>query len=145
MSEVSSAEIAVTQQVERSKISSEKSHWFERFNETCSEWCSSILVKETRQALKSRQFIWTYIVLLVCVGVWTVIGLTFSGNSYQIGPTLLIGFFMILGFPLAVIIPFSAYRSLAREFEDGTISLISITTMKPVSYTHLTLPTKRIV
>lgn len=131
MSEVSSAEIAVTQQVERSKISSEKSHWFERFNETCSEWCSSILVKETRQALKSRQFIWTYIVLLVCVGVWTVIGLTFSGNSYQIGPTLLIGFFIILGFPLAVIIPFSAYRSLAREFEDGTISLISITTMKP--------------
>jgi len=38
---------------------------------------------------------------------------------------------LILGFPLGLIIPFVAYRSLAREFEDGTINLISIITMKP--------------
>ena len=30
-----------------------------------------------------------------------------------------------------MIVPFSAFRSLAREYEDGTIQLISITTMKP--------------
>ena len=38
---------------------------------------------------------------------------------------------MILGFPLAIIIPYSAYRSLAREFEDGTLQMVSITTLRP--------------
>ena len=44
---------------------------------------------------------------------------------------LFYGFLVILGLPLGVIIPFSAFRSLSREYEDGTIQLISITTMKP--------------
>ena len=112
-------------------IANEKTTWLGRFNEQLSEWCSSILVKETRQALKSRQFIWTYLALMVCVGVWTVLGLATSYDDYDTGRELLFGFWVILGFPLGLIIPFSAYRSLAREFEDGTISLISITTMKP--------------
>ena len=113
------------------RIATEKTGAMNRFNEWFSEWCSSILVKETRQALKSRQFIWTYIVLLLCVGVWTILGLTANRHDYDAGSELLTGFWAILGFPLGLIIPFSAYRSLAREFEDGTIQLISITTMKP--------------
>lgn len=112
-------------------IASEKTTALARFNERLSEWCSSILVKETRQALKSRQFTWTYLALLVCVGIWAVWGLSISSSQYEAGKELLMGFWVILGFPLCLIIPFSAYRSLAREFEDGTINLISITTMKP--------------
>ena len=112
-------------------IAGEKTTALAKFNERLSEWCSSILVKETRQALKSRQFIWTYLALMICVGVWTVFGLASSRNQYDAGRDLLAGFWVILGFPLALIIPFSAYRSLSREFEDGTINLISITTMKP--------------
>ena len=112
-------------------IATQKTSALARFNERLSEWCSSILVKETRQALKSRQFIWTYLAILVCVGVWTVLGLSTSSSQYEAGRELLIGFWVILGFPLGLIIPFGAYRSLAREFEDGTINLISITTMKP--------------
>ena len=112
-------------------IANEKTTALGRLNDRVSEWCSSILVKETRQALKSRQFIWTYLALLVCVGVWTVLGLATSYDQYRAGPQLLFGFMVILGFPLGLIIPFGAYRSLAREFEDGTINLISITTMKP--------------
>ena len=121
----------------RFRIASEKQGWLNRFNESSSEWCSSILVKETRQSLKSRQFLWTYIVLLACVAIWTVLGLTFGAaqsyhySGYQTGRELLFGFWVILGFPLGLIIPFTAYRSLAQEFEDGTIQLISITTMKP--------------
>lgn len=113
------------------KIASEKADWFSKVSESLGEWCSSILVKETRQALKSRQFIWTYIVLLFAVGLWTVMGMAMFDNRYEVGRQLLLGFWFILGFPLGLIIPFTAYRSLAREFEDGTISLISITTMKP--------------
>jgi ABC-type transport system involved in multi-copper enzyme maturation permease subunit len=116
------------------QIAREKTGWLERFNERVSESCSSILVKETRQALKSKQFLWTYFLLIACVGAWTLIGLAFSdiesegGNA---GAELLAGYFLILGFPLAIIIPFGAYRSLAKEYEDGTIHLISITTMQP--------------
>jgi ABC-type transport system involved in cytochrome c biogenesis permease component len=113
------------------RIAADQTGKLGRFNEWFSEWCSSILVKETRQALKSRQFIWTYFVLLLSVGVWTVLGMSVNRNDYNAGRELLLGFWWILGFPLGLIIPFSAYRSLAREFEDGTIQLISITTMKP--------------
>ncbi len=112
--------------------------WVLRLSEWVSEHCSSILVKETRQALKSKQFVWSYFVLLICVGFWTLLGISFSNfgfqqNYYQgnAGRDLLFGFLVILGFPLCLIIPFAAYRSLAREFEDGTLQLISITTMKP--------------
>eukprot|EP01047_Picozoa_sp_COSAG01_P010171 COSAG01_NODE_427_length_17198_cov_86.960173_14_plen_188_part_01 len=94
-----------------------------------SDWFSSILIKEARQAVKSRQFVWTYVFQLVLVAVWTAMGFAWLDSDLGIG--LLAGYFIILGFPLAVIIPFSGYRSLAREFEDGTIRLISITTMKP--------------
>ncbi|MFK7767474.1 MAG: ABC transporter permease [Mariniblastus sp.] len=131
MSEISPVDVADQKTVNQLKIATNKNSWLGQFNDKCSEFCSSILVKETRQALKSREFIWTYCVLLVCVGSWAVLGLTFSGQQYEAGGNLLNGFFMILGFPLGIVIPFSAYRSLAREFEDGTISLISITTMKP--------------
>ena len=97
--------------------------------EPMSDWFSSILIKEARQAFRSRQFVWTYILQLILVAAWTAIG--FSLFQRELGTSLLLGYFIILGFPLAVIIPFSGYRSLAREFDDGTISLISITTMKP--------------
>lgn len=117
------------------RLSREPQKLLTKLNELGSEFCSSILVKETRQALKSRQFIWSYCLLLLCVGIWTIMGLTLSaelsGVNYRAGQALLCGFWVILGFPLGLIIPFGAYRSLAREFEDGTIQLISITTMKP--------------
>jgi hypothetical protein len=102
--------------------------------ERASEWSSSILVKETRQALRGKQFVWTYFALLIVAGVWTMLGLTLSGaegDSSEAGPLLFYGFGVILGFPLGLIIPFGAYRSLAHEFDDGTIQLISITSMKP--------------
>ncbi len=101
----------------------------DNFLDPLSDWFSSILIKEARQAVKSRQFVWTYVLQLVLVAAWTAIG--FATLTSQLGTGLLLGYFVILGFPLAVIIPFSGYRSLAREFDDGTIRLISITTMKP--------------
>ena len=126
------------QTFESLKIASEKTSWFGQFNDRFSELCSSILVKETRQALKSRQFIWSYFLLLAAVGFWAIASIAFGewdydnvGDVIRLGNMLLTGFLVILGFPLGLIIPFSAYRSLAREYEDGTIQLISITTMKP--------------
>lgn len=113
----------------RYQLAREPLTWIDRATDWFSEFFSSILVKETRQSVKSRQFTISYIILLVAVGGWALLGLSIRGND--LGQQLLNGFFVILGFPLGIIIPFSAYRSLAREFEDGTIQLISITTMKP--------------
>ena len=107
----------------------------------CRDWLSdlfsSIMVKEARQALKSYQFFVTYSIVIVTVAIWTV--WMFFGDSTRFSQTdwedvsrnLFHGYCVILGIPLCVIVPFSAFRSLAREYEDGTIQLISITTMKP--------------
>ena len=102
--------------------------WLERAGERL----NPILVKEARQALKSRQFVITFALLLVCGLLWSLIGVSLQmpGIYYTpSGPYLLIGYFIILTVPMLLIVPFSAYRSLAGEREDGTFELLSITTL----------------
>jgi hypothetical protein len=43
---------------------------------------------------------------------------------------LLIAYFVILAFPLTIVVPYSAFRSLAAEREDNTFEVLSITTLK---------------
>ena len=107
-----------------------------RIRDWLSDSFSSIMVKEARQSLKSYQFFVTYTIVIFAVACWTV--LMFFGDmasnrsdSEQLSEGLFYGYCMILGVPLCLVVPFSAFRSLAREYEDGTIQLISITTMKP--------------
>ena len=109
---------------------------FDRFRDWLSDCFSSIMVKEARQSLKSYQFFITYTIVIFAVAAWTV--LMFFGemtngrtNWEQLSESLFYGYCIILGVPLCLVVPFSAFRSLAREYEDGTIQLISITTMKP--------------
>ena len=108
-----------------------------RFRDWLSDLFSSIMVKEARQALKSYQFFVTYSIVIVTVAIWTVWmffsdSTRFSQTDWEdVSRNLFHGYCVILGIPLCVIVPFSAFRSLAREYEDGTIQLISITTMKP--------------
>ena len=107
--------------------------WYDRLANWIGDRCSPILIKECRQALKSRQFLWTFVVLLLAVVTWSVWGLSMSVSSgvNEAGPMLLSGYLWILGFPLSVVVPFSCFRSLAREYEDETIHLMTITTMTP--------------
>ena len=42
------------------RIAREKDNWLDRFLEKAGDSCSSIVVKETRQSIKSRQFVWTF-------------------------------------------------------------------------------------
>jgi hypothetical protein len=101
--------------------------------ETAGEWLNPILVKEVRQALKSRQFSVTF-TLVLCLGwLWTIGGIallpdvSFSAN----GPELFFGYYMILAFPLILIVPYSAFRSLIAEREDNTYELVAITSLRP--------------
>ncbi|MEA1952557.1 MAG: hypothetical protein U9N87_14345 [Planctomycetota bacterium] len=93
-----------------------------------------ILVKETRQALKSRQFMFTFGLLLFCGWIWSILGVAMIGPDIHYGakgPEMFIGYFWILAFPLLVIVPFGAFRGLTTEKEDRTYDLLSITSLRP--------------
>lgn len=104
--------------------------WLERVG----EYLNPILVKEARQALKSKQFVITFTLVLVCGWGWSLLGVAAIGQDVfyaPSGPYMLIGYFWVLAFPLILIVPFAAFRSLASEREDGTYELLSITTLWP--------------
>ena len=97
-----------------------------------SEKLNPILVKEARQALKSNQFAVTFTLLLICAWAWSLLGVTWLSPNMSIGPAgteMLLGYVFILIVPLLIIVPFSAFRSLAAEREDGTFELLSITAL----------------
>ncbi len=96
-----------------------------------SDYLNPILVKETRQALKSRPFLVTFFLLLTCAWGWSLlaVALQTKNNSFQLGRTTLWGYFVVLLIPMVIIVPYTAFRSLAKEREDGTHELLSITTL----------------
>ena len=47
------------------------------------------------------------------------------------GPEMFYGYYMILAFPLLLIVPYSAFRSLIAEREDNTYELVAITALRP--------------
>ena len=105
---------------------------FDAILERGGDWLNPILVKEARQALKSRQF-------LICFGLvlgfgwgWSLLGIAIlSPGVHYIpgGAMMLAGYVTILALPVLVIVPFTAFRSLASEVEDGTFELLSITAL----------------
>ena len=111
--------------------------WIERLDEwsvRVGDALNPILVKETRQALKSRQFVITFSVLLFAALAWTIIGsLSMMPQIYTTpsAPRMLIGYYLVLALPMLLVVPLAAYRSLEGEIDDGTLELLSITTLSP--------------
>ena len=99
-----------------------------------SDGLNPILVKEARQAMKSRQFAVTFTLVLVCAWAWSFLGVALMSPGIYYAPGgrfMLSGYYFIMAFPLTIIAPFSAFRSLASEREDGTYELLSISTLAP--------------
>lgn len=93
-----------------------------------------ILVKETRQAIKSRQFTLWFVLLLIACWITTIGAIALVGPSiYYIsaGGYLLYAYYVILALPLVVIVPFSAYRSLSSEHEENTRDLLEVSSLTP--------------
>ena len=108
--------------------------WIDRWCERFGDASNPILVKETRQALKSRQFVITFSVLLVAALGWTVVGsLSMMPQIYTTpsAPRMLIGYYVVLAVPMLLVVPLAAYRSLEGEIDDGTLELLSITSLSP--------------
>ncbi len=93
-----------------------------------------ILIKETRQALKSRQFVVTFSLLLFAALSWTIVGSLFMMPQIYFlpsGPTMLVGYYLVLAVPMLLVVPLAAYRSLEGEIDDGTLELLSVTSLSP--------------
>ncbi|QDV69792.1 ABC-2 family transporter protein [Rosistilla carotiformis] len=109
--------------------------WIQRidaFFDRAGDWCNPILVKEARQALKSRQFIWTFAVLLLGAWIWSFAGtLLMMPGIYYVpgGRAMLLGYYWVLAVPMMLVAPMAANRSLVAEREDGTYEVLSITTL----------------
>lgn len=111
--------------------------WVDRLDRWCERVGDSvnpILVKETRQALKSRQFVVTFSMVLVAALGWTVIGsLMLMPEIYTTpsAPRMLGGYFLLLAVPMLLVVPLAAYRSMESEIDDGTFELLTITSLSP--------------
>jgi ABC-type transport system involved in multi-copper enzyme maturation permease subunit len=106
--------------------------WVDRKLLGWSRLLNPILVKETRQAFKSRQFSWTFGLLLLAIALWTMVMLTLLMPSvYYVssGATLLTGYMIGLIVPTCLIVPLTAYRSMASELEEGTYEVLSVSTI----------------
>lgn len=104
--------------------------WFDR----ASDWCNPILVKEVRQALKSRAFVVTFLLLLLGSWMISAFGLLAAGPSVEygsMGQWFFMFYFGVLCVALGVVVPFGAFRSLLNERDDNTYELLSITSLSP--------------
>ena len=109
-------------------------HWtgIEAVLDRLGDFTNPILVKESRQAMKSRQFVITFSLLMIFGWLWTTIYIAFGVPAIfykPFGPYVLMGYYVVLSIPLLIVVPYAAFRSLAGEREDGTYELLSITTL----------------
>ena len=99
-----------------------------------SDWLNPILVKETRQALKSRQFVVTFFLMLTASWLISVFGVVVEGAGAEyreIGGNFFYGYYIVLAVAVFLVVPFSAFRSLLSERDLHTWEVLSITTLKP--------------
>lgn len=104
----------------------------EAFLDRLGDYLNPILVKEARQAMKSRQFVVTFSLMLIFGWLWTVIFIALSVPDIffaPVGPAVLTGYYIVLSIPLLIVVPYASFRSLAAEREDGTYELLSITSL----------------
>ena len=94
-----------------------------------------IVVKEVRQALKSRQFVGTFLLLLLAAWAGSIFGVSYLGESIDYGSPAVAfyaGFFFALCVAALVIVPFSTFRSIVEERAETTLELLQITALSPV-------------
>lgn len=102
--------------------------------ERLSDRLNPIFIKETRQALKSRQFLASFFLMLIASWLVSTFGLLLSGANAEIsgiGPVLFAWFFNILCVATYVVVPFGAFRSLLAERDQFTYEVLAISTLKP--------------
>ncbi|MFN0199777.1 MAG: ABC transporter permease, partial [Planctomycetaceae bacterium] len=106
------------------------STWMEKY----SDKLNPILVKETRQALKSRQFVATFMLLLLAAWLVTISILNFNYDqieSGRLGEQFFGWYFWIMAIAVFIVVPYGSYRSLMSERDENTYELLVITSLSP--------------
>jgi hypothetical protein len=70
--------------------------------------------------------------MLAAGWTWSILGLAMIGPAVYYsadGPTMFLGYHIILAFPLMVVAPYAAFHSLSAERQDRTYELVSITAL----------------
>lgn len=109
------------------------SRW-DRLMARWSDRISPILVRETRQQLKSRQFVITFWAVLIFVLIWTIYGIAekMPAIYYEsTGPFMMGGYFVLFLLPTCISVPLAAYQSMAAEMDEGTGDVLAISTLTP--------------
>ncbi len=99
-----------------------------------SDWLNPILVKETRQALKSRQFVATFLLMLMAAWMISVFGILLAGEGAEyrpLGGGFFFSYYVVLAVAVFLIVPFGAFRSLLAERDLHAWEVLSITTLRP--------------
>jgi hypothetical protein len=102
--------------------------------ERLSDRLNPIFIKETRQALKSRQFLASFFLMLIASWLVATFGLLLGGadaESSRTGPALFAWFFNILCVATYIVVPFGAFRSLLAERDQFTYEVLAISTLSP--------------
>ena len=72
--------------------------------------------------------------ILFAALAWTIAGsLSMMPQIYTSpsAPRMMIGYYAVLALPMMMVVPLAAFRSLESEIDDGTLELLSITTLSP--------------
>lgn len=110
------------------------SNALESLADRISDRLNPILIKEARQALKSRQFASTFMLLLLVAWLISALGVLWAGPSIEFGSparAFLIGYTWVLEVAVLLIVPFTVFRSMQSERDQDTFELLSISTLKP--------------
>lgn len=105
---------------------------FDRFGEQLADTVNPIVVKEVRQGLRTRVF-WIFfsLMLVACLFISLFAFAASDGIADHAGQPTFIAYFVALGFVQFFVIPYAAYRSMAREAEDETWVLLTLTGIGP--------------
>lgn len=105
-----------------------------RWAEIAGDRLNPILVKETRQALKSKQFMATFAMMLIggwLVSAFVLLWLNVGYDDRPIGKEIFPWYYTLLALTVILVVPFGAFRSLLSERDLNTYELLSITTLSP--------------
>lgn len=104
---------------------------FDRWGEALADRVNPIIVKEVRQGLRTRVF-WVFFSLMLTACLFISLGFFGAADAGDTtGQAAFISFFVCLGGVQFFVIPYSAYRSMARETEEETWVLLTLTGIGP--------------
>lgn len=105
---------------------------FDRWGERVADRVNPIVVKEVRQGLRTRVF-WVFFSLMLvgCLAISLFAWAANDGIADDTGQYAFVAYFVALGFVQFFVIPYASYRSMAREAEDETWVLLTLTGLGP--------------